>query len=125
MKVYGIARLTNHPEQVAGKNGPITKIRLAWNTGRGDRKKSNFLNAVAFNKTAELLKTVSKGHRIMIEGTLRAEPWQKDDKKGTAHEIYINDFTYIEPRDDNQHAQPQNNDGLDEQFSPKNSEAGA
>lgn len=125
MKVFGIARLTNFPEQVAGRNGPITKIRLAWNTGRGDRKKSNFLNAVAFGKTAELLKTVSKGHRILVEGTLRAEPWQTDDKKGVAHEIYINEFSYIEPRDDNRQAQPQNNDGLDEQFSSDNNEAGA
>ena len=55
---------------------PVAQFSMAVNYVKGDEKRTNWINVVAFRKQAELVVDyLKKGSRVAIEGTLRTRTW--------------------------------------------------
>lgn len=86
-KVILIGRLVADPELLQSANGvSVCKIRLAVNrpSQKGSEAKTDFINVVAFRKTAEFVsKYFAKGGEILIEGSLQNNEYvnQNGEKK--------------------------------------------
>ena len=68
--------LVNDAETV-GSEGKVTRFTIANNTGFGDRKRTNYIDCVAFGKTAEIVLThFTKGKQVIVNGQLIQNRWQ-------------------------------------------------
>lgn len=99
-----IGRLTAKPELKTTTSGKtVTNFTLA--VGRGDQ--TDFIDIVAWNKTAELIvQYMDKGRELGLTGRISVRPY--DDKEGNkrkAFEVVANDVTFI-GKGDSQSNQP-------------------
>ena len=80
-----VGRATKDPVIRQTASGTTTaSFALAVDTGYGDNKKANFLNMVAFGKTAESIdRFVRQGTRIIVQSEAQQNVW--DDKEGKKH----------------------------------------
>lgn len=77
-------RLTKSPTLLFGKSGiGYTSINIAVNRFNKDKEDSaDFINCTAFGKTAELIaERFIKGQEILIEGNLKVDVFEKEEKK--------------------------------------------
>ena len=89
-KVILQARLTKDVELKQTPSGTsVCSFSVANDTGFGDKKKANFINVVAWSKTAEhIAKYFFKGNMILITGRLETRDWtDKDGNKRYATEV--------------------------------------
>jgi single-strand DNA-binding protein len=94
-------RITHSPELKTTPNGiPVISFSIANESGYGEEKHTNFINIVAWRKTAELIsKYFSKGSMIGIEGSLQARQYK--DKQGnnrTAFEVVASGVQFMESK---------------------------
>lgn len=78
-------RLTRDPElRYTQQNKPVCTFTLAVDRPSKNDKSADFINCVAFGKTAEFTsKYFTKGLRVLIEGSLKNNNYT--DKNGTKH----------------------------------------
>ncbi len=100
-KVILIGRLGQDPESRYSQAGKaITRLRLATDSGFGEKRQTDWHTVVTFDKTAEnCSKYLSKGRMVYVEGRISYRKWQKDD--GTTQyftEIIANDVQFLESR---------------------------
>lgn len=58
---------------------------------------ADFINIVAFGKTAETLsKFVKKGNRVLIQGHIQTGSYEKDGKKVYTTDVVVDRFEFIE-----------------------------
>ena len=58
---------------------------------------ADFINIVAFGKTAETLgKFVKKGHRVLIQGHIQTGSYEKEGKKVYTTDVVVDRFEFIE-----------------------------
>ena len=77
-------RLTKSPTLLFGKSGTAyTSINIAVDRYSKDKNSNaDFINCIAFGKTAELIaERFTKGQEILIEGNLKIDVFEKDDKR--------------------------------------------
>lgn len=77
-------RLTKSPTLLFGKSGiGYTSINIAVDRYSKDKNSNaDFINCTAFGKTAELIaERFVKGQEIIIEGNLKVDVFEKDDKR--------------------------------------------
>lgn len=76
-------RITNSPALLFGKSGiGYTSINVAVDRYSKDNKSTDFINCTAFGKTAELIaERFSKGQEILLEGNLKIDVFEKEEKK--------------------------------------------
>lgn len=77
-------RLTKSPTLLFGKSGiGYTSINITVDRYSKDKNSNaDFINCTAFGKTAELIaERFSKGQEILIEGNLKVDVFEKDDKR--------------------------------------------
>jgi len=105
-------RLTKDIEiKVTQSNINVCSFTLANDVGYGDKKKTNFINCVAWRGTCDLLsKYVTKGQMIIVSGQLDIRKWEKDSKTYYATEIVVEKVNFC--GDKGQATQPQANDGF-------------
>ena len=79
----GIGRLTRDPEvRYTERQMAVAKFTLAIDDGYGEKKKTNFINIIAFGKTAEVCeKHIGKGCRVSVEGKISTGSYEKDGAK--------------------------------------------
>jgi single-strand DNA-binding protein len=85
-----IGRLTKEIEVNATPKGTlVTNFSLAV---QKDKENADFINCVAYNKTAELLqKFVKKGNQVAVEGSISTRNYEgKDGKKVYVTEVIVN-----------------------------------
>lgn len=71
----------------------VTKFGLAVNDGWGEKKTVNFLNMVAFNKTAEAIANyVTKGSKVTVRCRVKTGSYENAEGK----KIYTTDFVVDE-----------------------------
>lgn len=94
-------RLIREPELIYANSGTaLCKVGLAASEKYGDKETKLFIDAVAFKKTAEMLNTVQKGHRIQVIGKLSTESWQDQQGQNRSKtSMVIESFEFIEKRD--------------------------
>lgn len=80
-------------------NNAVLSFTLAVERGfskKGEEKKSDFINCVAWNKTAEFIcNYFSKGDPIAVRGNLRTRTY--DDKNGSKHyvtEVFVDEAQF-------------------------------
>lgn len=79
-KVILIGRLTADPNTTETKDTTVTRIRIA--VDRRASEEADFINVVAFGKTAEFVdKYFSKGRKIVVSGRLQTGSYQNMDKQ--------------------------------------------
>lgn len=87
-----VGRLTKKPELKKTQSGvDITSFTLAINKYTKDGEKVNFINCVAFNKTAEnIAQFMDKGNELLVKGSIETSSWDKEDgTKGYKTEVAV------------------------------------
>mgnify|MGYP003292381707 CR=1 FL=1 len=99
-KVILIGRLTKDTETRTTEKGmTITRFNLAI-----DRQKegADFINCIAFDKTAELIsKHFKKGNKIALEGHITTGSYEdKEGKKVYTTDIAVERFDFVEKKEE-------------------------
>lgn len=104
-KVILLGRLTADPElrYTTGTNIPVCRFRLAVErpyTKQGEEKKTDFISCVAFGRLAENLeKYIRKGRRIVIEGRIQVDSYERDDRsKGYSTSVIVERFHFADSK---------------------------
>lgn len=105
-KVILMGRLTKDPElRHTGKGTPVTTFSIAIDNGYGDNKRTDFINCLAWNKTAEFVtKYFAKGKMIIIaDGRISTRSWEtQDGKRAYATEVVANEVSFGETKSSQQ-----------------------
>ena len=102
-KVILMGRLTKDPElRHTGTGTPVVSFSVAVDNGYGENKKTDFINCVAWNKTAEFIKNwFSKGRMIVIEGRISTRSWDSaDGRKNYATEVIAKEVHFGDSKKD-------------------------
>ena len=100
-KVVLMGRLVRSPElRHTGTGTPVASFTVAIDNGYGETKKTDFINCVAWSKTAEFVANwFSKGQMIIIEGRLSTRTWESQDgRKNYATEVIANEVHFGESK---------------------------
>ena len=87
----------------AQSNIPVARFTLAVDrpyTKQGEEKKTDFISCVAFGRLAENLeKYISKGRRIVIEGRIQVDSYDRDDRsKGYSTSVIVERFHFADSK---------------------------
>ena len=96
-------RFTATPELRQTANGiSVTSFTLANDIGYGDKKKTAFIDCVAWRKTAELIcKWCQKGNMVIVQGSIQTRTYtDKEGNKRKAFEIVAYQVHFAEPKHD-------------------------
>jgi len=100
-----IGRLGANPEIIStNKDLLLARFRLAVNTSFKDKDgiwntQTQWHTIKAWGKTAELVQqNLQKGQKIMIEGRLVNQSYEKDGEKKLFTDISINNFLILSPK---------------------------
>ena len=100
-QVVLMGRLTKDPElRTTGTGKQVCNFTLAVEEGYGDSKRADFINCMAWNKTAEFVsRYFKKGQKIAIAGRLHTSIWDgKDGKKNYATEVVAFEADFCESK---------------------------
>ena len=109
-KVILMGRMTRDPElRHTGKGTPVTTFSIAIDNGYGDNKRTDFVNCLAWNKTAEFVtKYFTKGKMIIVIGRITTRSWEtQDGKRAYATEVIANEVNFGESKTSPQLNTPQ------------------
>ena len=109
-KVILMGRLTRDPEMRHTNSGtPVTTFSIAIDNGYGDNKRTDFVNCLAWNKTAEFVtKYFTKGKMIIVIGRITTRSWEtQDGKRAYATEVIANEVSFGETKSSPQLNTPQ------------------
>ena len=125
-KVILMGRLTRDPEMRHTNSGtPVTTFSIAINSGYGENQRTDFVNCLAWNKTAEFVsKHFTKGKLIVIaDGRISTRSWEtQDGKRAYATEVVAQEVNFGESKSSQQTAtQPPMQDD-DDDFTPLDEE---
>lgn len=100
-KIIIMGNLCQDPELsfLPGSGTAITKFLIAVNSKKKDgTKKSTFIPVTVFGKMAEIIgERVTKGNRLLIEGSLNIDSYtNKENKKVTKTYVIANDIKIID-----------------------------
>ena len=109
-KVILMGRLTRDPEMRHTNSGtPVTTFSIAIDNGYGENQRTDFVNCLAWNKTAEFVtKYFTKGKMIIVIGRISTRSWEtQDGKRAYATEVVANEVTFGESKTSPQLNTPQ------------------
>lgn len=124
-KVIISGRLTRDPEIRYSQSAEpiaVTRIGVAVNRRfkRDGEPDADFINCVAFGKTAEFIsKYFTKGRMIGIVGTLRTNSWTDNNgQKRTSVEVQIEEAEFLESKSAFENSQQSNTPNMSNQEQP-------
>ncbi len=100
-KAILMGRLTRDPElRHTGSGTPVCSFTVAIDNGYGDNRSTDFINCVAWNKTAEFVeKYFTKGRMIIVVGRIQTRTWEgQDGKKNYATEVIASEVSFGESK---------------------------
>ena len=100
-KAILMGRLTRDPElRHTGSGTPVCSFSIAIDNGYGDNRTTDFINCVAWNKTAEFVeKYFTKGRMIIVVGRIQTRTWEgQDGKKNYATEVVASEVSFGESK---------------------------
>jgi len=104
-KVILMGRLTKDPElrYTNASNIPVASFSLAVNrrfTKQGEERKADFINCVAWNKTAEFCKNYfKKGQQVAVIGRLQTRSWEDEQgKRRYATDVVIEETYFADSK---------------------------
>ena len=99
-KVVLIGNLVRDPELAYSKSGKAyCKFTLAV-SDKFQKDKTDFIDCIAWNKTAELIAEYSKkGHKLGISGSITTNTYEnKEGKKVKTFAIKVEDMDFLTPK---------------------------
>ena len=95
-------RLTKNPEKSVGTSGTVVARFTIAIDRRFNRNETDFLNIVAFNKTAEFVsKYFTKGQMILVSGCIQNRSWEgADGQKKYATDIIAEEVNFCGSKKD-------------------------
>ena len=102
-KVILMGRLTRDPElRYTNSQTPVCSFCMAVDNGYGENRKTDFINCVAWNKTAEFVsKYFSKGRMMIVIGRIATRTWEGNDgKKNYTTEVVASEVSFGESKKD-------------------------
>ena len=121
-KVILMGRLTKDPElRYTNNKTPVCSFTIAVNNGYGEKQQTDFINCVAWNKTAEFVtKYFAKGKMIIIaDGRISTRSWEtQDGKRAYATEVVANEVNFGETKSSQQTATQRPMQDDDDDFTP-------
>lgn len=118
-KVVLVGRLTKDPElrYAAGSDTAVCKFTLAVNRMKKDE--ADFINCVAFNKTAETIANyLVKGRKIAIAGRIQTNSYTSDDgTKRYTTDVVVETFEFCDSNKSNS-----SNNSIDDDVTPVDDE---
>lgn len=109
-KVILMGRLTKDPElRYTNNKTPVCSFTIAVNNGYGEKQQTDFINCIAWNKTAEFVtKYFAKGKMIIVIGRIATRSWEtQDGKRAYATEVIANEVNFGETKTSPQLNTPQ------------------
>lgn len=100
-KAIIMGRLTRDPElRHTGSGTPVCSFTVAVDNGYGENRQADFINCVAWNKTAEFVsKYFTKGKMIIVIGRIATRTWEgQDGKKNYVTEVVANEVSFGESK---------------------------
>lgn len=94
-----IGRLTRDPELKFGQSGKAYS-RFSLAVDRPFQKgEADFINCVAFGKTAELIgEYLRKGRKVAINGRLQMNRYEVNGEKRTSYDVVVDAMEFIEAK---------------------------
>ena len=107
-----IGRLTRDNNLKYSKDGKaIFKNCIAVNR---DKENTDFINIVAFGKTAELIAEYhKKGDLIAINGSIWTGSYDKEGQKVYTFEVYVNQITFVKSAEKKEETETKQDDTSD------------
>lgn len=101
-KLIMMGRLTKDPEIRYNNEGKaIARFSLAVDRNYKDAP-TDFFNMVSFDKTAQFIENyIHKGSKILVEGKLQNNNYEKDGKKVYANQIIADRIEFCESKNAN------------------------
>jgi single-strand DNA-binding protein len=99
-KVMIVGRLTSTPNMSSTQSGKsVLDFTIASKRG-SNRKKTDFIKCVAWERLAELISQYSKkGDRIVLTGEWQTETFERPDgTKGKSQELCVQEVEFVEPK---------------------------
>lgn len=96
-----IGRLTRDPElKKTQKNQSVTNINVACDTGFDDKKQTDYINCVVWNKQADFVaRYLKKGSLIAIQGKIQSRSWEDSyGKKQHVQEVLVRSVMSLESK---------------------------
>lgn len=96
-------RLVSNPELRHTQSGvAVTSFTIANETGYGEKKKTNFVDVIAWRSTAELVcKWFTKGSAIIVQGSIQTRSYtDKDGNKRKVVEIVADNVHFADSKKD-------------------------
>ena len=125
-KVILMGRLTKDPELRHNNNQtPVCSFTIAVNNSYGEKQRTDFVNCLAWNKTAEFVtKYFTKGKMIVIaDGRISTRSWEtQDGKRAYATEVIAKEVSFGETKSSQQTATQQPMQDDDDDFIPLDEE---
>ena len=100
-KAILMGRLTRDPElRHTGTGTPVCSFSIAIDNGYGENRQTDFINCVAWNKTAEFVSNYfTKGRMIIVIGRIQTRTWEgQDGKKNYATEVVASEVSFGESK---------------------------
>lgn len=100
-KVILMGRLTRDPElRHTGTGTPVCSFSIAIDNGYGENKQTDFINCVAWNKTAEFVSNYfQQGKMIIVIGRISTRSWEgQDGKKNYVTEVVASEVSFGESK---------------------------
>lgn len=100
-KAILMGRLTRDPElRHTGTGKPVCSFSIAIDSGYGENRQTDFINCVAWNKTAEFVSQYfNKGKMIIVIGRISTRTWEgQDGKKNYVTEVIANEVSFGESK---------------------------
>ena len=116
-KVILMGRLTKDPElRRTGNQTPVCTFSIAVDNGYGENKHMDFINCVAWRKTAEFVSNYfTKGKMIIVIGRISTRSWEgQDGKRNYATEVVVSEVSFGESKSENPSAAKDDFTPLDE-----------
>ena len=106
-KAILMGRLTRDPElRHTGTGTAVCSFSIAIDNGYGENRQTDFINCVAWNKTAEFVSNYfSKGKMIIVIGRISTRSWEgQDGKRNYATEVVASEVSFGESKSENSSA---------------------
>ena len=96
-------RLTRDPELKFGQSGKAySRFTLAVDRPM-QKGEADFINCVAFGKTAELIgEYLKKGRKVGIVGRLQMSKYEVNGEKRTSYDVVVDTIEFLESRNNSQ-----------------------
>mgnify|MGYP002764450145 FL=1 len=118
-KAIIMGRLTHEPElRQTGTGHSACSFSIAVNNGCGENRRTDFINCVAWNKTAEFVsRYFTKGKMIIVIGRITTRAWEdKNGKRCYATDVVADEVSFGESKGTASESKPSLSEAIDEGF---------